>query len=214
MDAAMKNSPDVLCQRILAQSRSQEEEILRNARTKADAVLAAATAEAEKIRQDRRKQALAEAARRKELILATVAVEAGRIRAARIETLVESVRSEISRKVGSGEFDACDLIVRLGAEVLRKMAGTDFTGRVSLAAYAAFGNDLAEKITAMVGRPVKLTISPDPTVTSGVVLRSVDGFQAWDNQLSSRLNRLWPELRRQIAVQAAFVEQLQTGGDA
>ena len=38
-------------------------------------------------------------------------------------------------------------------------------------------------------------------------------FEIWDNRLLSRLERLWPELRRQIAIRTSLVEKSKpTGG--
>jgi hypothetical protein len=49
-------------------------------------------------------------------------------------------------------------------------------------------------------------ISDEPEMTDGgVVVATADGWQIWDNRRLSRLERFWPELRRQIAVQTALV---------
>jgi vacuolar-type H+-ATPase subunit E/Vma4 len=82
---------------------------------------------------------------------------------------------------------------------------------------AALGDGLAEAIAARVGRaPLSITITDDPTITEdGVVVQDVAGRQVWDNRLTARLGRLWPELRQQIAVRAGLVTQgTTTGGEA
>ncbi|HEU5396435.1 MAG TPA: hypothetical protein VFV81_04655, partial [Verrucomicrobiae bacterium] len=51
----------------------------------------------------------------------------------------------------------------------------------------------------------------EETVTGGgVIIESADGFQVWDNRLPSRLRRLWPELRRQIARRLGLVTEIQS----
>ena len=217
MDATKQNSPDVLCAEILADAQRQSEEILQRAKTEAETTLAAASAEAEKIRHERREQAQTEAVRRKELILATVAVETGRLRSARTEALLESVREEIRRRLLARNFDSRKTIIALAAEAIRRMPGNDFVLKISAADHAAFGGGLAGEIAQHVGRsPLNLAISLDAAMTDGgVVVQTPDGFQFWDNRLLSRLERLWPELRRQIAIRASLVgENNSTGGGA
>lgn len=217
MTATNQNSPDVLCAEILADAKRQSEEILQHAKTEAETILATASAEAEKIRRERRDQAQAEAARRKELILATVAVETGRLRSARVETLLESVREEIRRRLLARNFVARETIIALATEAVRRMPGIEFVLKISAADHAVFGNELAGEIARCVGRsPLNLTISADPAMSdSGVIVQTADGFHFWDNRLLSRLERLWPELRRQIAIRASLVgESNSTGGGA
>ena len=190
---------------------------LRRAKMEAEAILAAASAEAEKIRRGRRDQAQAEAARRKELILATVAVETGRMRSARVEALLESVREAIRRRLLARNFDAREMIIALATEAVRRMPGNDFVLRISAADHAAFGDGLAGEIAQRVGRsPLNLAISADAAITDcGVTIRDSGGFQFWDNRLLTRLDRLWPELRTQIAIRASLVgETNSTGGGA
>lgn len=203
MTTPAQNSPDVLCAEILAEARRESEEILRRAKTEAASLLADASAEAEKIQRERREQAQAEAARRNEMILATVAVETGRLRATRAEELLESIREEILRQLQERGFNGRETIVVLAAEAIRQMPGNDFVLKISAADHAAFGDGLAVEIARRVGRsPLNLAIVTDATVTDGVMAQTADGFQLWDNRLSARLERLWPELRRQIAVRA------------
>lgn len=209
------NSPDVLCAEILAEARRESEEILRRAKAETENLLAAASVEAEKIRREKREQAQAEAARRKETILATVAVGAGRLRAARIEELLESIREEICHRLQTREFAAREVIVALAAEAIRRMTGSDFSIKISAADHAAFGEGLSGEIVRRAGRlPLNLAVSVDATVTDGLVIQSADGHQIWDNRLASRLERLWPELRRQIAMQTSLVESTKPNGGA
>jgi vacuolar-type H+-ATPase subunit E/Vma4 len=217
MAATNQNSPDILCAEILADAKRESEEILQRAKTEAEAILAAALAEAEKIRHERRKQAQVEAARRKELILATVAVETGRLRSARVETLLESVREEIRRRLLARNFDARKTSIALATKAVRRMPGNDFVLKISAADHAAFGDGLAGEIAQHVARSsLNLAISADATVTDGgVIIQTADGFQFWDNRLLTRLDRLWPELRTQIATRASLVgENNSTGGGA
>lgn len=233
MAEPVQNSPEVLCAEILADARRESEDILNRAKAEAASLLAAAGAEAEKIHRERREQAQAEAARRRETILATVAVETGRLRAERIELLLESVRQEIRRRLEAREFDSRETIIVLVGEAIRQMRGNDILVKISAADHATFGNDLAGEILRRSGTgilpvslhgqenlkptgetsvPLRVSVLADPAVADGVIIQSSDGFQIWDNRLSVRLERFWPELRRQIALNTSLVELSPNGG--
>ena len=211
-----QNSPELLREEILADARRQSEEITRRAQQEVEALLTKATGEADKALRERLDQAHAEAARRKELILATVPVEAGRLRLARVESLLESVHEEIRRRlVARDGFDYRKTLITLAAEAMAQMPGSAFVIRLSATDCAAAGDGLAEGIARHVGRsPLNITISNDATLTEGgVIIEDADGRQVWDNRLLARLERLWPELRRQIAVQTELVVESKPAGD-
>jgi len=210
------NSPEVLSGEILAAAGRESDEILRRAQREAESLLAAATAEADKIHREKLDAARAEAARRSELMLATVPVEAGRLRAARIEAVLENIHEAARRQLLSRHFDGHETVVALATDALRRMPGTDFVLKLSAADHAAFGDQLAGEICQRAGRsPLKLAIAADPAVTDGgVMVQDADGIRIWDNRLQSRLERLWPELRRQIAMRTALVEKNGPAGGA
>ena len=210
-----QTSQEALCAEILADSRHQSEELVRGARRDANALLAKAAAAAEKARQQRLELARAEAARRKKLILATVPVETGRLRAARIEALLQSIYAEARRRLTTRHgFDYRKTLVALAAEAIGQMAGAEFVVKLSVADRAALGDGLAEEIARRSSRlSLTITLSDDPTITEpGLIVQDVESRQVWDNRLLARLERLWPELRRQLAVQCSFVEQHVDGG--
>jgi hypothetical protein len=76
------------------------------------------------------------------------------------------------------------------------------------------GEGLAGEIAHRVGRsPLNVTISSDATLTGGeVIIQDVEGRQVWDNGLLARLERFWPELRRQIAIQTSLVTESKPSG--
>lgn len=209
MGATNPNSPEILCDEILADARRESEEILGRARQEAGALLARAAAEAEQIRHEHLAQAQDEAVRRRELILATVAVEAGRLRAARIETQLQSIREATRQKLQSRDgFDYGATIVALAADALNRMTGDTFVVKLAPADRAIFGDRLAEEIAQRIGRPSTITIADEPaTRDGGPIIQDREGRQIWDNRFQSRLERLWPELRRQIAIATSLVAQ-------
>jgi len=201
MATATDNGSDVLCAEILAEARRQSDAMLRSAAEQAAKIQSDAAAEAEAILRQRRDLAQVEAKRKRELILATVAAEAVRMRAARIEAIMESLRQEILRTLRLREFDIRETIVWLAVEAIQGMAGNEFLLKIAAADQSAFGEGLTDEIAKQLGRPsLRLSVSADMAVVDGVIVKSADRRQIWDNQLDSRLERLWPQLRSQIAV--------------
>lgn len=210
-----QNSTEVLREEILAAAQREGEEIVSRARQDAEVFLTSAVAEADRIRQERLDQARAEAARQSELILATVTVETGRLRAARVEALLESVYEEACQRLVAREgFEYLETVIGLASHAISQMAGDGFVVKLSEADQTILGDGLAEEIAHRVGRPVSITISYEPGITeSGVIVEDTEARQVWDNRLVKRLERLWPELRRQVAVEATFVPKTGSGGD-
>lgn len=210
-----QNSTEVLREEILAAAQREGEEIVSRARQDADVFLTSAVGEADRIRQERLDQARAEATRQSELILATVTVETGRLRAARVEALLESVYEEACQRLVAREgFEYLETVIGLASHAISQMAGDGFVVKLSEADQTILGDGLAEEIAHRVGRPVSITISYEPGITeSGVIVEDTEARQVWDNRLVKRLERLWPELRRQVAVEATFVPKTGSGGD-
>ena len=60
---------------------------------------------------------------------------------------------------------------------------------------------------------MNVSVSYDPEITGGgVIVEDGEARQIWDNRFLKRLERMWPELRRQIAVQTSLVPKTESGG--
>jgi vacuolar-type H+-ATPase subunit E/Vma4 len=217
--SAESNSGEVLCQEILAEARHARDEILRRAQQDAEAIVAQAHEKAEKIKQEHLAQACEEADRRRVLILATVPVEAGRLRATRVEALLQSVFDEArSRLAARDEFDYPGAVMALATEAVSQMVGDALVVKLSPVDRNAFGETLVSGLKQLAARPsLAITLADDPAITKGggVIVEDAQRQQSWDNRLPSRLQRLWPELGRQIAMQTALVgTKAQSGVDA
>ncbi len=218
MATPKQNSPERLREEILADARREGEEIVRQAQAQASALLAQAAKEADKARQERLEQARAEAARQTELLLATVPVETGRQRSARVEALLGAVCDDVRQRLLTREgLDYRETLIRLGAEAVSQMAGEEFEVRLAPADHSALGDGLAAAITSRAERSsLRIRLAEEPSITGGgLVIQDAGGRQVWDNRLEARLERLWPELRRQIAIEASLVvASSATGGEA
>ena len=208
-------SPDVLCEEVLAEGRREAEEILARARQQAEAARAKATADAKQAAEAVLASARGDASCWTELALAILPVEAGRRRGARIEELLESVHDEVRRRLLARDgFDYRATVVELAAEAIGRMSGEAFVVKLSPADRSALGEGLAAEIVPRAGRtPLRVTLSEDAAITAGgTIVQDADGRQIWDNRLAPRLERLWPELRRQVAVAAKLVDGVEPPG--
>jgi vacuolar-type H+-ATPase subunit E/Vma4 len=201
------NAPELLRREILEQARQQKEDILRQAREQAQTIAAQTAKAAEEFKRERLEAARMEAKRRTEANLATVPVEAGRIRMVRVEELLQAIhdraRTQIRDRAGFGYRET---VMRLLCEALWQIAGETFRLRLCVAECRALGDGLAEEIRTRLGRPnLRLEPVADANLKEGeLVLEDPAGRQAWNLSLEARLERCWPQLRRQIAAHPAF----------
>ena len=200
------NPQDVLREEILADARRQAERTVRRAERDAEDVLAQSRKEADADRASRLDAARREAERRRNLILAAVPVEEARMRAQRVEEVLEAIRDEARRRlVERGGEEYRRTLVRLAAEAVSNMAGERFVLELGAADLKAVGNGLADDVRKAVGRQgLQITVAPEPAaIEAGVLVRDDDGRQVVDNSLAARLERLWPALR--LAIGARLV---------
>jgi vacuolar-type H+-ATPase subunit E/Vma4 len=214
--ATDQDSTEKLREEILIDAQNDREKIINRARQEAEVILNNAATEADRVHQEQLDHAGEEAARRNELILATVSIETGRLRAARIEALLESVYEEVCRRLLARDgFEYRETVITLASHAINQMAGSAFVAKLPEADFTFLGDGLADEIVRRVGRPVDITVScKQDFKEGGVIVEDAEGRQVWDNRLVNRLERLWPELRRQIAVLAAFVPKTGSEGDS
>lgn len=204
MNGPIRTPEQVLRDEILAQARAEGEETLRRIREEGESVVERARAEARAALDERLKAAERESARRRERILSTVPAEIARLRAARVENALEAVRREALRELrelAPSEPERREAVIGLAAEAAARMEGDAFVLRVSPRDFEAFGASLPGDLSRRLARSaLEVSARADETVEpGGVVVEDREGRQVWDDRLASRLERLWPELRRRIA---------------
>ncbi len=209
-----QNSQDALCTEILSEARQEAEQLLAHARQEANALMTQAMAEAERLRQERLAAARFEAGRRRELMLATIPIELGRERSAAIEALLQSIFKQAQQQLAGLEFDYRATLITLASEAIRHMTGDTFIVKLPAAERIALEDGLAEAIANRVRRsPLSITILHDPTLIDGALLvQDAQGRQSCDERLQARLQRMWPELRREIAIRTSLVGNNTSGG--
>ncbi|MCX5655105.1 MAG: V-type ATP synthase subunit E family protein [Planctomycetota bacterium] len=208
MSSAQSNAESVLQEEILADARRQAKEAVDRARKEAEAILQKARIDAENDRRVQAQGAEAEAKRRKELALATIPVTVGRRRAECVEAALNQVRDEAGRGLAARDgFDYRQAVIRLTAKAIAQMDGNRFVLEVSDADNQALGQGWLEEVCRQAGRSgLELSTAPAKTKNQvGVLVRDAEGRQVWDNTLPARLERLWPALRRDLAVATRLV---------
>lgn len=195
MPADDVNTPEILTQAVRDDARRQADALITRARNQATAILAQAAAEGERTRQERLSAAQVEAARRTAAIQASISVAIGRLRATRIEALLQSLYDAARRRLVTRQgYDYNETLVALVTEAAEQLGDTPLVVRLSLADRAA----IADRLTSF-------TLVEDPTIIEGgAIVVDVNGRRDWDNRLQARLDRLWPELRRQIVAQGSL----------
>ncbi len=213
--ATERDAAGILSEEILDEARMEAEEIIRRARQEAEKILAAADGEGRRVREEQLGRARDEAARRTELIRATVPLETSRMRVQRIESLLESVRMRAREQLLARRgFMYRDAVVALAAGAINQMTGSAFSVKVRTADQSMLADGLREDIARHVGQNgLTITLSVDPEASEGgVIVEDAEARQICDNGLLKRLERMWPTLRRQIAQKASFVEKTESGG--
>jgi vacuolar-type H+-ATPase subunit E/Vma4 len=210
-----QNSAENLSAEILAEARRKAKEIVSRAHKDAEVLLTGAAAESDQVRQKLLEQARTEADRLSSLILATVPIETGRQLLARVEAQLESIHDEACQRLLAREgFEYRATVIALASEAICQMVGVEFVVRLSGTDQTIVDDGLAEAIAHRAGRSVSITISREEDITGdGVIIEDAEARQVWDNRLLKKLERLWPELRRQIAMQSALVPQGRATGD-
>lgn len=210
-----QESAEKLRAEILSDAQKKADEIVGRATEDAERFLSAAALEADQVRQEVLDHGRREADRRRELVLAAIPVETGRLRAARLEALLESVYQDVRQSLLNHKgFSYREALISLAAHAICRMAGETFVVRVSEGDRTMLGNGLSEEIERRVGRSVIINISYEQSAPgAGVVVEDGEGRQVWDNRFIKRLDRLWPELRRRIAIQTSLVTKTGIAGD-
>jgi vacuolar-type H+-ATPase subunit E/Vma4 len=199
-----KDPRDVLQQEILSDGRRRAERIIQAARAQADKALAdrRAAVEAEVagvVAEGRRR-----AERRADMVLRTVDQEVSRRKLAAREALIQEVLEQARKELEGLSGDRYgELAVELAESAIRGMCATDFLVQVVAPDENGLNvNALADRIVsglAREGRRVSLRAEGLSGGSKGVIVLSADGRLRWDNTIESRLRRLRRQIRARVA---------------
>lgn len=218
MKTPNQSSEQGLCDEIMAEAQRKADQLIRGAQQQAAALLAKTADDMESVRQQRLAKARTEGERRRKHLLATIPLERNRLRAAKIESVLQSIYVEVQERLNAhSNFDYPGTLILLATEAMKGMSGDAFVVKLSPTDHTELGEKLVREIAGRMGNSptMNIKIEVDPSITeSGLIVLDSEGHQAWDNRLSVRLGRMWPELRRQLALSIpGFSEDNSTGGN-
>lgn len=205
MATTEKDPQEMLRQEILMDAGRQAERLTRRARQEAESIIEQAQREAAQHRAQMIAQAREAAARKNTLQLARIAVEKVRMRAARIESLLNALRDDAAVQISPSRTTLSrELLLKLIAEAAAAMEGDDLRIQLSPADRQTLTETFIDEVRQRAAKPqLQIQFSaPLAAQDTGPVLLDAAGRQIWDNRLAARLTRLWPMLRRKVAVLA------------
>lgn len=198
----MSEQESKLHEEIIAEARSKAEHQLARARNEADAVLEAARKAAREKREARLKEARELAAKRSHAIVSGVELETTRRwlqkQEACIDAELNQALAEAEAVTGARREDA---LRQLAREALQAIGDVSCTVTVSPADSSLVTPDWLSAIMVELYPESKstFTVAPDNAIRCGVVVASDDGRKSFDNTCRRRLERLRDQLRLLLA---------------
>jgi vacuolar-type H+-ATPase subunit E/Vma4 len=195
------------------QEQKLRDEILNDAKRKAERTLTRAKRDAAKAHEQaadeqktEREQALARATERADArcraILATVSQEVRQRRLRARENIIEQCLDEaLAGAAGLSGDDAKTSLGGLLAEAVQALGPGEAVVRVRPEDAAAIS---AEFLSSLGVDPATLTVQTDESLGGGVIVESADGRRQFDNTYATRRERLREQLRTLLAGEIEF----------
>ncbi len=191
-------------------------EVIADAERRAERVRRRGQRDAERIRQKAEEQAgqtsediLTEAQRRAErvsqMVLATVEVEALKVRLALKEEVIgAALEAAWQRLLAKDDYEYVTVLVELAAAAIAQMPGEEFVVQLGDDDTGRSGEEVCRRIEEAVsvggGRQVRVQLSAEhPRIAAGCVVFSADGRLRYDNSFEARRHRLYQQLRQAAA---------------
>ncbi len=201
METQNPNAAELLCGSVVEEARRKEHDLTMEAQRKAREILSLADQEGGVLVCEAGEAARAQAEKQRASLMAAVGVRVERCRSKHVEGILEGLRVELMGRVavvGSQPFRR--IVLRGVSEALRRMDGDEFVLRASEVTCRGLGSDWeAELLERDGGVGGRLRVEVDAGCAEGeVVLQDLEGRRSWRVDPLARLERAWPELRRQI----------------
>ena len=193
---SMEQGKAALILGIEADARSEEERLVKDAETQAAEKHKYAQKKAESLLTEARDKATVQATAIKQKAISAAEREIKR-RALRLrDTLMQDIVARVREKLGSmiGDPDyrrilgnwITEAAIGLGADAAQVNASAQELPLIDDSLLA----DVKERVNAQMGKPITLTVSnAEPLESQGVVLTTVDGRMAFNNQVETRIAR-------------------------
>ena len=194
--------------------KALQKEILEDAERRAGRTRKKAEREAARIRAEAEEQARAErerilaqarerASREERMILAAVPLEASRHKLGLQEDLIRQALAEAAERLEKTPAETyLRMLVDLAASAVSAMPGNTFAVTAATRGDALdaerLGRQIMQAVREQAQREVSVTCETSEEIPSGLVIRSGDGRQVWDNTFVARMQRLKAVLRREL----------------
>ena len=200
-DKTVAANEKVLSDEILADAHSKAERARERGEREAKGIVAKATKEAAEAAAKTIEVAQERADRMTAAILATVEAEAKldllAAREAELDKLFDDARQRLADK---RSYDHPAVLAALAAQAIEAMAADEVIIELCEQDRALATDAWLDDVRRRVGRPVTIDVSADHApIAGGLIVHSADGRLLYDNSFRARLDRLKPELRRQLA---------------
>jgi vacuolar-type H+-ATPase subunit E/Vma4 len=208
----MAEPSEKLYEEVMADAKTKAERAQRRAAKESDELRQKTAEEAQAASQSLLAAAQAEAEAKRAQTLATVDIEMQRERLSRLEVELQKVfdlaTAELGRLDGARLRESLLLLALEGLSQMPPQAEVELALRVDQ--HGSLGPQLVADVVAQapqkLGRAASVRLAGRPAdIPDGLVLRTLDGRAEVVDSFRERLRRLWPELRLQAAA-ALFPE--------
>lgn len=193
---------DALIEEIIGDAKKKAQRTQRRAEREARQAVEKAEKEAGGIRQSVAQDAQQRAEKEKDIILATIDLDARRLKMESEERLItEAFDAAKTQMMNKQSYDYPAALARLVAAACDAIGGDAFCVSLSEDDQAQGGLDaLSRGVAEQLGRKVTLKLDDTPSpIKAGAMVRSEDGRRAVDNSFDGRLARMREDLRRKAA---------------
>jgi vacuolar-type H+-ATPase subunit E/Vma4 len=203
----MSKQEQALAEEILADARKRAERATKRARREADRIVSEAEKQAEAEQEQAMEDARERVERMQRVADARIEQDVAALRRTVHQGVVRAARQQALRRLRElTESEAyCDVLLDLAIEAVESMSGHDFYLVLRPEDREAYGADLPTEVVreahARLGRIVHVKLAEEPLeAIGGIAVRDADGHQVADQSFESRLQRLWDDLRHAVAV--------------
>lgn len=197
---------DALSEQILEDARQQAEPIKKRARKEADEIVEKAQEEAEERKEDIFQQARERAKNEVQRLKARLDLEKANIERNAREDILDEIRDRVLQTLedlrSNGDYEKA--LVELSCAAISRMTGRRFEVVMRDADREKLGDKIREAVRERaaneLGRQVTINLADETiSVVGGVVIQREDGSQICEQTFENRLDRLWPQLRQEVA---------------
>jgi vacuolar-type H+-ATPase subunit E/Vma4 len=195
---SVEESMQALSRAVLAEARSDAEQLLANAQTKVEAMRQRAREQAEAESKEIVERARGEAASIRSQCIAAAELGARTLRLERREKLLDSVFDAVQQRLLAVQqwTDYSQVVRQLSHEAVAQLGAPSARIRGDERAQAILADGLLAEIASQEG--VELELGEPLQGGTGVSAETVDGHRQYDNTLEARLSRLRSALRAPV----------------